>query len=76
MDQKIWDNLTVDSNSSVEDHENPLIVNYFKKFFDILTALCEIMCKLHNNCLIIDMGEGYNFRNVFVVEIFETFNHV
>ena len=31
MDQKIWDNLAVDYDKSVEDNENQLIVNYIKK---------------------------------------------
>ena len=67
MDQKIWDNLAADYDKSVEDNENPLIVNYLKKEIDILTSLCERICKLNNNCSIIDMGAGTG-RVVFALD--------
>ena len=67
MDHKIWDNLAIDYDKSVEDNENPLIVNYLKKEIDILTSLCERICKLNNNCSIIDMGAGTG-RVVFALD--------
>ena len=67
MDQKIWDNLAVDYDKSVEDNENSLIVNYLKREIDILTTLCERMCRLNNNCSIIDMGAGTG-RVVFALD--------
>jgi len=67
MDQKIWDNLAADYDKSVEDNENSLIVNYLKREIDILTTLCERMCKLNNNCSIIDMGAGTG-RVVFALD--------
>ena len=67
MDQKIWDNLAVDYDKSVEDNENSLIVNYLKREIDILATLCESMCRLNNNCSIIDMGAGTG-RVVFALD--------
>ena len=67
MDQKIWDNLAVDYDKSVEDNENSLIVNYLKREIDILATLCERMCRLNNNCSIIDMGAGTG-RVVFALD--------
>jgi ubiquinone/menaquinone biosynthesis C-methylase UbiE len=67
MDQKIWDNLAVDYDKSVEDNENSLIVNYLEREIDILTTLCERMCRLNNNCSIIDMGAGTG-RVVFALD--------
>ena len=67
MDQKIWDNLAADYDKSVEDNENSLIVNYLEREIDILTTLCERMCRLNNNCSIIDMGAGTG-RVVFALD--------
>ena len=67
MDQKIWDNLAVDYDKSVENNENSLIVNYLKREIDILATLCERMCRLNNNCSIIDMGAGTG-RVVFALD--------
>ena len=67
MDQKIWDNLAVDYDKSVEDNENSLIVNYLKREIDILATLCERMCRLNNTCSIIDMGAGTG-RVVFALD--------
>ena len=67
MDQKIWDNLAVDYDKSVEDNENSLIINYLKREIDILATLCERMCRLNNNCSIIDMGAGTG-RVVFALD--------
>ena len=67
MDQKIWDNLAVDYDKSVENNENSLIVNYLKREIDILATLCESMCRLNNNCSIIDMGAGTG-RVVFALD--------
>ena len=67
MDQKIWDNLAADYDKSVEDNENSLIVDYLKREIDILTTLCARMCKLNNNCSIIDMGSGTG-RVVFALD--------
>ena len=67
MDKKIWDNLAVDYDKSVEDNENSLIVNYLKREIDILATLCESMCRLNNNCSIIDMGAGTG-RVVFALD--------
>ena len=67
MDQKIWDNLAVDYDKSVENNENSLIVNYLKREIDILATLCKSMCRLNNNCSIIDMGAGTG-RVVFALD--------
>ena len=67
MDQKIWDNLAVDYDKSVENNKNSLIVNYLKREIDILTTLCERMCKLNHNCSITDMGAGTG-RVVFALD--------
>ena len=67
MDQKIWDNLAVDYDKSVEDNENSLIVNYLKREINILATLCERMCRLNNTCSIIDMGAGTG-RVVFALD--------
>lgn len=67
MDQKIWDNLAIDYDNSVEDNQNPLIINYLEKEIDILVTICEKMSKLNNNCSIIDMGAGTG-RVVFALD--------
>ena len=67
MDHKIWDNLAIDYDKSVEDNEDSLIVNYLEREIDILTTLCERMCRLNNNCSIIDMGAGTG-RVVFALD--------
>ena len=56
MNHKIWDSLAVDYDKSVEDNQDPLIVNYLKKEIWLLAILCEKICKLFPNCSIIDMA--------------------
>lgn len=67
MDKKIWDNLAVDYDNSVENNPDPLIVTYLKNEIDILTTLCAKFCNLENNCSIIDMGAGTG-RVVFALD--------
>ena len=51
MDQKIWDNLAVDYDNSVENNPDPLIVTYLKNEIDILTTLCAKFCNLEEQLL-------------------------
>jgi len=67
MNHKIWDSLAVDYDKSVEDNQDPLIVNYLKKEIWLLAILCEKICKLFPNCSIIDMGAGTG-RVVFALD--------
>ena len=67
MDKKIWDNLAVDYDKSVEDNQNPLIVTYLKKEIDILSTICKKIWDLDNHCSIIDMGSGTG-RVVFALD--------
>ena len=67
MDKKIWDNLAVDYDKSVENNQNPLIVTYLKKEIDILSTICKKIWDLDNHCSIIDMGSGTG-RVVFALD--------
>ena len=58
MDHKLWDDLAIDYDQSVEDNQTPIIVDYLKKEIEILTSLCESISSSRNNCSIIDMGAG------------------
>ena len=42
MDHKIWDGMAIDYDNSVENNQDPIIVNYLKKEIDILTNLCKL----------------------------------
>ena len=37
MDKEIWDDMAIDYDKSVEDNQDPIIVNYLKKEIEILT---------------------------------------
>jgi len=58
MDHKLWDDLAIDYDESVEDNQNPIIIAYLKKEIEILTSLCDTISSSNNNCSIIDMGAG------------------
>tara|TARA_B100000686_G_C16462232_1_gene797742 strand:- start:2 stop:751 length:750 start_codon:yes stop_codon:yes gene_type:complete len=58
VDYKIWDNLAVDYDKSVEDNHNLIITSYLKNEIEILTNLCKGISKSVSNCSIIDMGAG------------------
>jgi len=67
MDHKLWDNLAIDYDKSVEDNQTPIITNYLKKEIEILTSLCKTICSSVNNCSIIDMGAGTG-RVIFALD--------
>ena len=56
MDNKSWDSLAADYDKSVEDNQNPLIINYLKKEIEILNTLCQKHSDSHKNFSIIDIG--------------------
>ena len=58
MDHKIWDGMAIDYDNSVENNQDPIIVNYLKKEIDILTNLCKKVYDQNKNSSIIDMGAG------------------
>ena len=58
MDNKSWDGLAADYDKSVEDNQNPLIINYLEKEIEILDALCQKHGDSYKNFSIIDMGAG------------------
>ncbi len=58
MDRRIWDNMAIDYDKSVENNENSIIVNYLKREIEILTKICQKICNSKENCSIIDMGAG------------------
>ena len=58
MDKKIWDSMADDYDKSVEDNQNPIIVNYLKNEVEILSDVCKKISDKKSNCSIIDMGAG------------------
>ena len=58
MDHKIWDGMAIDYDNSVENNQDPIIINYLKKEIDILTNLCKKVYDQNKNSSIIDMGAG------------------
>ena len=67
MDNKSWDGLAADYDKSVEDNQNPLIINYLEKEIEILDALCQKHGDSYKNFSIIDMGAGTG-RVVFALD--------
>ena len=41
MDHKIWDGMAIDYDNSVENNQDPIIVNYLKKEIGILTKILQ-----------------------------------
>ena len=58
MDHKLWDDLAVDYDKSVEDNQTPIITNYLKREIEILTSICRNITNSAKNYSIIDMGAG------------------
>ena len=58
MDHKLWDDLAVDYDKSVEDNQTPIITNYLKREIEILTSICSNIATSDKNYSIIDMGAG------------------
>ena len=54
MDKEIWDDMAIDYDKSVEDNQDPIIVNYLKKEIEILITLCnrvyDSRCKCSSGC--------------------------
>ena len=46
MDRRIWDNMAIDYDESVENNESSIIMNYLKKEIEILTKICQKIWKL------------------------------
>ncbi|MGB1430040.1 MAG: hypothetical protein ACPG6Z_06170, partial [Nitrosopumilus sp.] len=67
MDNKSWDGLAADYDKSVEDNQNPLIINYLEKEIEILDTLCQKHGDSYKNFSIIDMGAGTG-RVVFALD--------
>ena len=67
MDHKLWDNLAIDYDKSVEDNHNSIIINYLKKEIEILTSLCKNISENNDKCSIIDMGAGTG-RVIFALD--------
>ena len=67
MDYKLWDNLAIDYDKSVEDNHNSIIINYLKKEIEILTSLCKNISENNDKCSIIDMGAGTG-RVIFALD--------
>ena len=67
MDHKIWDGMAIDYDNSVENNQDPIIVNYLKKEIDILTNLCKKVYDSNKNSSIIDMGAGTG-RVIFALD--------
>ena len=58
MDHKLWDDLAIDYDQSVEENQTQIIVDYLKKEIEILTSLCDVISSSKKHCSIIDMGAG------------------
>jgi len=67
VDHKLWDNLAIDYDKSVEDNHNSIIINYLKKEIEILTSLCKNISENNDKCSIIDMGAGTG-RVIFALD--------
>ena len=67
MDHKIWDGMAIDYDNSVENNQDPIIVNYLKKEIDILTNLCKKVYDSNKNSSVIDMGAGTG-RVIFALD--------
>ena len=58
MDHRLWDDLAVDYDKSVEDNQTPTIIDYLNKEIEILTSICNDITNSGKNYSIIDMGAG------------------
>jgi len=58
VDHKLWDDLAIDYDKSVEDNQTPTIINYLNREIEILTSICRKITDTSKNCSIIDMGAG------------------
>ena len=67
MDHTLWDNMASDYDKSVEDNEDPVIVEYLEREISILSDICKTICKPGKNCSIIDMGAGTG-RVIFALD--------
>ena len=67
MDHKIWDGMAIDYDNSVENNQDPIIINYLKKEIDILANLCKKVYDQNKNSSIIDMGAGTG-RVIFALD--------
>tara|TARA_B100001123_G_C15281932_1_gene1014307 strand:- start:124 stop:873 length:750 start_codon:yes stop_codon:yes gene_type:complete len=67
MDHKLWDDLAIDYDKSVEDNQNPIISRYLQKEIEILTSICKNISDSNKNCSIIDMGAGTG-RVIFALD--------
>ena len=67
MDHKIWDGMAVDYDNSVENNQDPIIINYLKREIEILTNLCEKIYNYDKSSTIIDMGAGTG-RVIFALD--------
>tara|TARA_B110000014_G_scaffold34137_1_gene21638 strand:+ start:175 stop:921 length:747 start_codon:yes stop_codon:yes gene_type:complete len=67
MNKEIWDDMAIDYDKSVEDNQNPIIVNYLKNEIEILSTLCKRVNDSNKNCSIIDMGAGTG-RVIFALD--------
>ena len=67
MDHSLWDDMASDYDKSVEDNQDPIIVRYLDREMEILSNLCENICKFNKNCSIIDMGAGTG-RVIFALD--------
>ena len=67
MDQNVWDDMAADYDKSVEDNQNPIIINYLRNEIEILGSLCKNISESNKNCSIIDMGAGTG-RVIFALD--------
>lgn len=67
MDHNLWDDMASDYDKSVEDNQDPIIIKYLNREIEILSNLCENVCKYNKNCSIIDMGAGTG-RVIFALD--------
>lgn len=67
MDHTLWDCMASDYDKSVEDNQDPVIAKYLKREIEILSNLCENICKPNKNYSIIDMGAGTG-RVIFALD--------
>ncbi len=59
MNEKNWDDISIDYDLSVEKNKDPVIVNYLQKEMNVVGQLCRKVLKNNNNqCSVIEMGSG------------------
>ena len=58
MDKDLWDDMAYDYDNSVENNQDPIIIQYLNREIEIISKLCKNFVKSNKKTSIIDMGAG------------------